>query len=193
MHKPTYVKYYETQEKPPYLIQTYKMQTITPITSPNKYLHKKQTPHTPNKKYTMANETTPDAPLPLMDGPLAHPPLLLLNTNTALTTDKAPEKIKKKKLHLPHSCSLDVLPSPTDKWSATAHPTKAWVAGYLGYHIPYKHFFFHQSRVLLTKVFATSTTASTIGNGSTPQGSTELDAICGSNCHMDIEEFHMFA
>jgi len=63
----------------------------------------------------------------------------------------------------------------------------------LGYHISYKHFFFHQSRVLLTKAFATSTTASTVGDGGTPRGSTELDAICGSNCHMDKEEFHMFA
>jgi hypothetical protein len=67
------------------------------------------------------------------------------------------------------------------------------VVDYLGYHISYKHFFFHQSRVLLTKAFATSTTASTVGDGGTPRGSTELDAICGSNCHMDMEEFHMFA
>ena len=115
------------------------------------------------------------------------------STYTTPTTDKTIDKIKKKKLRLPHPCSLDVLPSPTDKWSATTHPIKAWIVGYLGYHISYKHFFFHQSRVLLTKAFATSTTASTVGNGGTPRGSTELDAICGSNCHMDMEEFHMFA
>ena len=112
---------------------------------------------------------------------------------TTTTTDKTIGKIKKKKLRLPHPCSLDVLPSPTDKWSATTHPIKAWIVGYLGYHISYKHFFFHQSRVLLTKAFATSTTASTVGDGGTPRGSTELDAICGSNCHMDMKEFHMFA
>jgi hypothetical protein len=86
-----------------------------------------------------------------------------------------------------------VLPSPTDKWNTTTHPIKAWVIGYLGYHISYKHFFFHQSRVLLTKAFATSTTASTVGDGSTPRGSTELNAICGSNCAMEKDEFYMFA
>ncbi len=42
------------------------------------------------------------------------------------------------------------------------------------------------------KTFATSTTASTIGNGGTPKGSTELDAICDSNCAMEKDEFHMF-
>ena len=75
---------------------------------------------------------------------------------------------KKQTKRLPHPCSLDVLPSPTDKWSATTHPIKALVVGYLGYHISYKHFFFHQSCVLLTKAFA---------NGGTPRGSTELNTI----------------
>jgi len=73
------------------------------------------------------------------------------------------------------------------------NPSHQSLGRYLGYHISYKHFFFHQSRVLLTKAFATSITASTVGNGGTPRGNTELDAICGSNCHMDKEEFHMFA
>jgi hypothetical protein len=84
-----------------------------------------------------------------------------------------------------------VLPSPTNKWSATTYPIKAWIIGYLGYHISYEHFFFHQSRVLLTKAFATSTTISTVGDGGTPRGSTELDAICGSA--MEKDEFYMFA
>jgi hypothetical protein len=112
----------------------------------------------------------------------------------AIKKAAAKTKMSKKQMRrLPHPCSLDVLPSPTNKWSATTHPIKALVVGYLGYHISYKHFFFHQSRVLLTKAFATSTTASTVGDGGTPRGSTELDAICGSNCHMDMEEFRMFA
>jgi hypothetical protein len=141
----------------------------------------------------MADETASNAPLPPTDALTARPPLLPLNTNTAPPTDTAPEKIKKKKLRLPHPCSLDVLPSPTDKWSVTTHPIKAWVIGYLGYHISYKHFFFHQSCVLLTKAFATSTTTSTVGDDGMPRGSTELDAICGSNCAMEKDEFYMFA
>ncbi len=118
------------------------------------------------------------------------------STYTTPTIKKTATKTKtskKQTKRLPHPCSLDVLPSPTDKWSATTHPIKALVIGYLGYHISYKHFFFHQSRVLLTKAFAPSTTTSTVGDGGTPRGSTELDAICGSNCHMDMEEFRIFA
>ena len=140
--------------------------------------------------------TDDSPPPPPTDATQKRPPLLPLTTNIAAPppTDKAPTtEIKKKKLRLPHPCSLDVLPSPTDKWSATTHPIKAWVVGYYGYHISYKHFFFHQSRVLLTKAFAVSTTASTVGDGGKPKGSTELDAICGSNCTMDNEEFDMFA
>ena len=134
-----------------------------------------------------------DALLPPMDALPARPPLLPLTMNTAPPPNKAPQKIKTKKLHLPHPFSLSVLPSPTNKWSATTHPIKTWVIGYLGYHISYKHFYFHQCRVFLTKAFATSTTASTVGDGGTPRGSTELDAICGFNCAMDTDKFQMFA
>ena len=106
------------------------------------------------------------------------------------TTDN---KISKTTVHLPHPCSLQVLPSPTDKWSATTHPIKGRIVGYHEYHIAYEHFYFHQDRVLLTKAFAVSTTASTVGDGGKPKGSTELDAICGSNCTMNDDEFKTFA
>jgi hypothetical protein len=43
--------------------------------------------------------------------------------------------------------------------------------------------------VLLTKVFAASTTSSTVGNGGLPRGSTELDEETGHNCKMTPEEF----
>jgi hypothetical protein len=100
--------------------------------------------------------------------------------------------MSRKKLRLPHPKSLDVLPSPTKKWSATTHPIKAWVLGYVGYHISYKHLYFHQHRVLHTKAFAPSTTASTAGNGSTPKGSTELDAICEHNCAITENKYTIF-
>jgi hypothetical protein len=74
------------------------------------------------------------------------------------------------KLHLPNPCSLDGLPSPTNKWSASTHPIKGWVVGYLGYHISYKHFY--------------------RGN---PKGSTELDAAMGHNCAMTADEYTLFA
>lgn len=122
------------------------------------------------------------SPLPLPTPYDAQPP-----------NDKTTDTKGSKSVHLPHPCSLQLLPSPTDKWSATTHPIKGRVVGYHGYHLSYEHFYFHRSRVLLTKAFAVSTTASTVGDGGKPKGSTELDAICGSNCDMDDNEFKMFA
>jgi hypothetical protein len=134
----------------------------------------------------MSNHFSPPAIPTAADAPQTHPPLIPLTMNIAPSTEahqdakfdakstQAPDKLKTKILRLPHPSSLNVLPSPTDKWSATTHPIKAWVVGYLGYHIFSKHFYFHQSRVLHTKAFATSTTASTVGNGGKPKGAEAL-------------------
>jgi hypothetical protein len=91
------------------------------------------------------------------------------------------------------SRNLQVLPSPTDKWSVTTHPVKGWSLGFLGYHIFYQHFYFHQGRVLHTNAFAPSTTATTVGNGGTPRGSTELDDEIGNNCAMSKGDYVLFA
>ena len=103
-----------------------------------------------------------------------------------------PPRSKMMKLCLPHPKSLDVLPSPTNKWSATTHPIKGWTYGFFGYHIFYKHFYFHDSRVLHTKAFAPSTTATTVGDGGNPRGSTELDKVTGHNCTMSRDEYNLF-
>ncbi len=66
------------------------------------------------------------------------------NGRHALTVDKT-TMIKTMMLCLPHPKSLDVLPSPTNKWSATTHLIKGWTYGFLGYHIFYKHFYFHNN------------------------------------------------
>jgi hypothetical protein len=100
---------------------------------------------------------------------------------------------KLKKLRLPHPCSLNVLPSPTNKWSATTHPVKGWSFGFLGHHIFYKHFYFHLSQVFHTNAFTLSTTATTVSNGGNPQGSTELDDATGHNCAMSLNEYILFA
>jgi hypothetical protein len=153
---------------------------------------------------TMSDDFFPPAIPTTADAPQTHPPLVLLIMDVAPSTEphqdaksdakstQAPNKLKTKKLHLPHPSSLDVLPSPTNKWIATTHPIKAWVVGFLGYHISYKHFYFHQSRVLHTKAFATSTIASTVDNGGKPKGSTELNTVCGHNCAMMADEYAIF-
>jgi hypothetical protein len=109
------------------------------------------------------------------------------------------QPIKTKKAHpstpttLRHPCSLDTLPSPTNKWSAMTHPLRATVMGFNGMTILYEHYYFHQDRVLLTHAFATSTTATTVGDGGKPRGSTELDDESGHNCYMTNAEYRTFA
>jgi hypothetical protein len=102
-------------------------------------------------------------------------------------------KTKKALPHLPHPLSLNVLPSPVNKWSATSHPIRGLVMGYKGTPISYHHFYFHNDRVLQTKAFAASTTATTVGDGGEPRGSTELDKITGHNCSMSKEDYTLFA
>lgn len=65
---------------------------------------------------------------------MTHPEKALYSTTNS--------KPKMMTLHLPHPCSLNILPSPTNKWSAITHPVKGCLFGYLSYHIFYKPFFF---------------------------------------------------
>ena len=108
-----------------------------------------------------------------------------------------PTKTKRKErsscVVLPHPCSLNVLPSPTNKWSVTSHPIKAKTPGFYNTTISCKHYFFHDSRVLLTQAFAASTTSTTVGDGGSPCGSTKLDEETGHNCKMTANEFQDFA
>ncbi len=46
--------------------------------------------------------------------------------------------------------------------------------------------------MLLTHAYATSTTATTVGDGGDPRGSTELDNKSGHNCQMNVE-FQVFS
>jgi hypothetical protein len=67
------------------------------------------------------------------------------------------------------------------------------IFGFINSTISYQHFYFHQGHVLHTKAFSTSTTATTVGNGGKPKGSTELDDATGHNCAMMKEEYVTFA
>jgi hypothetical protein len=73
------------------------------------------------------------------------------------------------------------------------HPLQATVMGFNGMTISYGHYYFHQNRVLLTHAYTMSTTATTVGDGGNPQGSTELDDKSGHNCRMTDAEFWIFA
>jgi hypothetical protein len=120
-----------------------------------------------------------------------HPPLASLNNNRLWSTAT---KLKTKKTLpcLPHPLSLNVLPSPVNKWSATSHPIRGLIMVYMGIPISHHHFYFHNYQVLQTKAFAASTTATTIGNGGEPRGSTKLNAITGHNCAMMKQNYTIF-
>jgi hypothetical protein len=113
--------------------------------------------------------------------------------------DETSQPIKTKKMHpsnpprLRHPCSLDTLPSPTNKWSTMTHPLRATVMGFDGMTISYGHYYFRQDCVLLTHTYTMSTTATTVGDGGDPRGSTELDDKSGHNCCMTDAEFWIFA
>ena len=135
-----------------------------------------------------------------LDAPHIHSPPPLVNVDPTTdnkqhdpTAKQLPaDNNKLKKFRLPHPCSLDVLSSPTNKWSASTHPVKGWSFGFLGHHIYYKHFYFHLGQVLHTNAFTLSTTATTVGNGGNPRGSTEIDDATGHNCAMSLNEYTFF-
>jgi hypothetical protein len=109
------------------------------------------------------------------------------------------QPVKTKKAHpsnpatLRHPCSLDTLPSPTNEWSAMTHPLRATVMGFNGMTILYGHYYFHQDQVLVMHAFATSTTATTVGDGGKLRGSIELDDESGHNCCMANADYQTFA
>ncbi len=113
--------------------------------------------------------------------------------------DETMQPIKTKKIHpsnsprLRHLCSLNTLPSPTNKWSAMTHPLRATVMGFNGMTISYGHYYFHHDHVLLTHAYTTSTTATTVGDGGNPRGSTELNDKSGHKCCLTDAEFLIFA
>jgi hypothetical protein len=142
-------------------------------------------------------------PLPTLPGnnapPSTHPLHILLDENVGPSPEQVQAQpqllqgIKTMRLCLPHPSSLDVLPFPTDKWSATTHPIKSEIFGFINSPISYQHFYFHQGHILPTKAFTVGTTARTVGNSGKPKESTELNNATGHNCAITKEEYVTFA
>ena len=159
----------------------------------------KKTNHKKSHMPSMSEDLPPT--LPGANTPSGtHPLSILLDENVGpppgqtQTLPQLTSMIKTIRLRLPHPCSLDVLPSPTNKWSATTHPIKGEIFGFVNYTLSYQHFYFHQGRILHTKALAISTTATTVCDGGKPKGSTdELNDVTGHNCTMTKEECTTFA
>jgi hypothetical protein len=107
---------------------------------------------------------------PLVDLPPSQegqPPMLPDKTQPPIKTKCT--QLPTSRLILHHPCSLNALPSPTNKWSETSHPIKDAVLGYHNTTILYMHYYFHNGHVLLTQAFAASMTTSTVGDGGHPR------------------------
>ena len=53
--------------------------------------------------------------------------------------------------------------------------------------------YFHDGHALTTDIHSRAATSSTVGDGSHPPGSTELDHEAGRNCHMTAEQFRVYS
>jgi len=78
-------------------------------------------------------------------------------------------------------------PSPTDAfpvegWMTKDRPIECDVLGRIGKVIGYEEYYFENERVLCMRAFSTSAVATTIDDGASPPGSTELNNNTGHNC-----------
>jgi hypothetical protein len=95
--------------------------------------------HLPHLSCTYTNTYHKIITLPMTDDSLtttpvadatdnSHPLTVLLTKDVGLSPEQVQlqpqflERIKMMPLRLPHTTSLDMLPSPTNKWSATTYP-----------------------------------------------------------------------
>jgi hypothetical protein len=81
---------------------------------------------------------------------------------------------------------------PIKGWMSITRPTKCVVSGRIGNIIGYDNYYFENERILCTCVFSVAAVATTIDNGASPPGSTELDDETGHNCKMSHELYKSF-
>jgi len=72
-------------------------------------------------------------------------------------------------------------------------PTVCLVPGRTGTIIGYEDYYLHAERVLCTRVFSVAAVSTTVDDGASPPGSTELDDDTGHNCKMSRELYKSFA
>ena len=102
----------------------------------------KKTNHKKSHMPSMSEDLPPT--LPGANTPSGtHPLSILLDENVGpppgqmQTLPQLTSKIKKMRLRLPHPCIFDVLPSPINKWSATTHPIKGEIFGFVNHTLSY--------------------------------------------------------
>ncbi len=74
---------------------------------------------------------------------------------------------------------------------SNTRPTTCGVSGRIGTIIGYEDYYLKNERILCTCIFSVAAVATTIDNGASPLGSTELDNEMGHNCKM-YKEFDTY-
>lgn len=106
----------------------------------------------------------------------------------------SPPTMPKSTPHTPKPPSpVNVSHFPTNGWLSNTRPTGCVVPGRLGLTIGFETYYIHDERVLCTRAFSVAATTTTIDDGASPPGSTELDDESGHNCKMSGEQYKLFA
>jgi hypothetical protein len=81
---------------------------------------------------------------------------------------------------------------PSEGWMTRTCPIACTIPGRIGDIIGFKDYYFEAERVLCTRAFSTSAIGTTVNDGKSPPGSTELDNETGHNCKMPYSLYRIF-
>ena len=83
---------------------------------------------------------------------------------------------------------------PSEGWMTRTRPIACTISGRIGIGdaIGFNDYYFEAERVLCTRVFSTSAVGTTVDDGESPPGSTELDDETGHNCKMPHSLYRIF-
>ena len=150
-----------------------------------------------SNRYLLPNITTTHL------SPSLHPPTHLTYTTATnymtirqTTRSLSPEPIMPKPTtsRTPKPPSpVNVSHFPTEGWVSHTRPTKCVVPGLIGIIIGSEDYYDTDEHVLCTRAFSTAAIATTVDDGASPHGSTELDDETGHNCKMLREIYSSFA
>jgi hypothetical protein len=90
------------------------------------------------------------------------------------------------------SSPVNVSHFPIEGWLSHTRPTTCAVPGRIGTIIGYEDYYIHEERVLCTRAFSVAAVATTVDDGASPPGSTELDDEAGHNCKMSHDHYKSF-
>jgi hypothetical protein len=81
---------------------------------------------------------------------------------------------------------------PSEGWMTRTRPIACTVSGRIVDIIGFNDYYFEDERVLCTHAFSTSAVGTTVKDGESPPGSTELDDETGHNCKMPHNLYRIF-